>query len=206
MTKMKIVWVLLVGLTYLGASNLEAQINECKNGNVQSCYTAGLALTTGENGEDQEKRELGLEYIRKACKFSVEKACDTMGDNYYKDAHYQAAKPYLEKSCDRGIVDACEAMGTMYRDGQEVRQDDVRSRFFYKKACELGSKDACINIAIMYRGGFGVAKDRAKEKMYYKKACDAGSEVGCNSYTKLDNRDKGIEEPGLFERFLNLFK
>jgi len=192
-------------LAILSAKEIEMQIKACEQGDAQSCYEAGILLATGENAEDQEKKSLGLEYIRKACKFSVGEACDFMGDNYYKDKHYQAAKPYLEASCKKGSVTACEAMGTMYRDAQEVKQNDLKSKYFYEKACLLKSADACINIAIMYRGGFGVPIDRAQEKRYYKKACEAGSKVGCKSFTKMDNKDKGIEEPGLFDRLKSLF-
>ena len=203
--KMKLVLALIVSLTWINAEELDAQIEACHKGDVASCYKAGTALTTGKNAEDQEKKNMGLEYIRKACKFGEEKACDALGDNYYIDKHYQAARPYLENSCNRGIVTACEAMGTMYRDAQEIRQNDVLSREFYEKACVLKSADSCINVAIMYRGGFGVEKSRVQEKAFYKKACDAGSKAGCDSFTKMDNKDKGIEEPGLWDKFKSLF-
>lgn len=203
--KMKLVWALFLSLTWGNAEEIAAQIEACHKGDIASCYKAGMALTTGKNAEHQEKKAMGLEYIRKACKFGEVKACDALGDNYYKDKHYQAAKPYLEASCDNGVKHACEAMGTMYRDAQEIRQNDVLAREFYEKACALGSADACINVAIIYRGGFGVEKNRAEEKMYYKKACDAGSQAGCDSYTKMDNKDKGIEEPGFFEKLKSLF-
>jgi len=112
---MKLVLALFVSLTWINAEELDAQIEACHKDDVASCYKAGIALTTGKNAEDQEKKNMGLEYIRKACKFGEEKACDVLGDNYYIDKHYQAARPYLENACNRGIVTACEAMGTMYR-------------------------------------------------------------------------------------------
>lgn len=202
---MKLVLALFVSLTWINAEELDAQIEACHKDDVASCYKAGIALTTGKNAEDQEKKNMGLEYIRKACKFGEEKACDVLGDNYYIDKHYQAARPYLENACNRGIVTACEAMGTMYRDAQEIRQNDILAREFYEKACVLKSADACINVAIMYRGGFGVEKSRVQEKMFYKKACDAGSKAGCDSFKKMDNKDKGIEEPGLWDKFKSLF-
>lgn len=202
---MKLVLALFVSLTWINAEELDAEIEACLKGDVASCYKAGTALTTGKNAEDQEKKNMGLEYMRKACKFGEEKACDVLGDNYYTDKHYQAARPYLENSCNRGIVTACEAMGTMYRDAQEVRQNDILAREFYEKACALKSADSCINVAIMYRGGFGVEKNRAQEKVFYKKACDRGSKAGCDSFTKMDNKDKGIEEPGLWDKFKSLF-
>lgn len=202
---MKLIVALLLGFVCVSATEIDAQIEACDKGNIKSCYQAGMALTTGENAEDQEKKDIGLEYIRKACKYGDEKACDALGDNYYKDKHYQAAKPYLEASCSKGVKTSCEAMGTMYRDAQEIRQNDVLAREYYDKACTLGSADACINVAIMYRGGFGVAKNRASEKMFYKKACDAGSKAGCDSYETMENKDKGIEEPGLLDKLKSLF-
>ncbi len=203
--KMKLVWALVIGLTWVHATEIDIQIESCKTGHIKSCFEAGMALTTGENAEDQEKKGLGLELIRKACKYGEVKACDALGDNYFRESHYQAAKPYLEQSCNRGIKTACEAMGTIYRDGHDIRQDDVLAREFYEKACALESANACFNVAIIYRGGFGVEKNRTQEKMYYKKACDAGSKTGCDSYTKMDNKDRGIEEPGFFDKLKSLF-
>ena len=201
----KLVFTLVLGITSLLATNLEVQINECKSGNVQSCYAAATALTTGKNAENQEKKTLGLDLMRKACKFGEEKACDALGENYYIDKHYQAAKPYLINSCNKGVMTACEAMGTMYRDAQETKQDDVLSREFYEKACTLGSKDACINVGIMYKGGFGVEKNRAMEKSFYKKSCELKSKAGCDMFQKMDNKDKGIEEPGIWDTLKSLF-
>lgn len=200
---MKYILVLLFGWNYLNA--VEVEIESCNQGNIKSCYEAGIILTTGENAEDQEKKNLGLEYIRKACGFGEERACDILGENYFKNGNFGASIPYLKRSCDRNIVSACEGLGTIYRDGHETRQDDVKSREFYEKACELGSKDACINVAIIYRGGFGVGVNREKEKMYYKKACDHGSKAGCNSYTKLDNEDKGIAKPSIWHKLKSVF-
>jgi len=197
--------IAILGLTYVNASGLETQITECKSGNVQSCYAAATALTTGKNAENQEKKTLGLDLMRKACKFGEEKACDALGDNYYIDKHYQAAKPYLINSCNKGVVTACEAMGTMFRDAQEIKQDDVLSREYYEKACALGSKDACINVGIMYKGGFGVEKNRAMEKEFYKKSCVLKSKAGCDMFIKMDNKDKGIEAPGIWDRLKSLF-
>ena len=192
-------------VTLLQADEVDNQVQSCKDGNITSCAKVGIVLTTGDNKDNQEKKELGLELLRKACKYQDVKSCDILGDNYYKDKHYQAAKPYLIDGCSRGIKHACEGMGTMYRDAQEVRQDDVQAREYYEKACELKSGDACINVAIMYRGGFGVKITRSLEKKYYKKACDAGSEVGCDAFKRMDNKDKGIEEPSWFDRVKKLF-
>lgn len=187
------------------SQEVQLKIEACKQGDVHKCYEVGMALSSGENAEDQEKKNLGLEYIRKACKFGEERACDTLGENYFKDKHYGAARPYLEASCQRGIASACTGLGTIYRDGHDVRQNDVTSREYYEKACDLGDKNACINVALIYTGGFGVTKSREMVKRYYKKACDAGSKTGCNSFTKMDNEDKGIQEPGLWEKLKSLF-
>jgi len=183
----------------------EAQTQSCQNGNVQSCYDVGLVLTTGKNAENQEKQNLGLEYIRRACTYGHNDACDTLGENYFKNGHYLAARPLYEKACERGVMHACMGLGTIYRDGHDVKQDDVISREYYEKACALGSQNSCISVAIIYRGGFGVPRDRNMSKQFYKKACEAGSEAGCDSFKKMDNQDKGIAEPGLWEKLKSLF-
>ncbi len=177
----------------------------CSDNNATACYEHGLPMVTGENAKVQDIKEEGLSYMRKACALGEGRACDVIGDNYYKDTNYGAAIPYLEKSCDRGIKSACEAMGTIYRDGHDVRPDDVRSREFYEKACELKSGNACFNVAIIYRGGFGVEKSRTKEKAFYKKGCDAGLKAGCDRFVELDNEDKGIET-GIWATIKNWFK
>jgi len=200
---MKLILVLWFGLTCVNA--IEVEIEACNQGNIASCYEVGIILTTGENAEDQEKKNLGLEYMRKACGYGEEKACDILGENYFKNGNFGASIPYLKRSCDRNIVSACEGLGTIYRDGHETKQDDVTSREYYEKACELGSKDSCINVAIIYRGGFGVQINREKEKIYYQKACDLGSKAGCNAYTKLDNEDKGIAQPGIWDKLKSVF-
>ena len=41
--------------------------------------------------------------------------------------------------------------------------------------------------------------------MYYQKACDAGSKVGCSSFIRMDNKDRGIEEPGILDKLKSLF-
>jgi len=209
MNKMKLLLGLCVGFLSLQAVELSKEINmqieDCKGEHVQSCFKVGIALTTGENAEDQEKKDLGMEYLRRACSYGETKGCDALGENYFKDQRFFAAKPYFESACERKIVSACSGLGTMYRDGNEVQQNDIKSRKYYEQACTLGDKDACINVAIIYRGGFGIEKSRSMEKAYYKKACDAGSKVGCSSFTRMDNKDKGIEEPGLWDNFKSLF-
>ncbi len=171
------------------------QANEklCIENNASACYDHALPLVTGENAKVQDMREKGLEYMRKSCILGFTKACDVMGENYYKDKSYMAARPYLEESCNRDIKTACEAVGVIYRDGHDVRQNDVKAKEYFKKACNLDSGDACYNIAMMYRGGFGVKQSRMNEKMYYEKSCAKGLQAGCDRFKELDNEDKGIE-------------
>lgn len=102
-----------------------------------------------------KKKDLGLSYVRRACTSGEKRACDYLAENYFKDGHYLAAKPLYEDGCKRKVVQACLGLGTIYRDGHDVRQDDVMSCQYYEQACDLGSQDACINVAIIYRGGLG---------------------------------------------------
>jgi len=188
----KLLVIVLFGFTVLQSneSNLKSQ---CDDSNATACYMYALPMISGDNAKIQDVKEKGMSFIRKACILGEERACDKMGDNYYQDENYRIAMPYLEKSCARGIKFACEAMGTIFRDGHDIRADDVKSREFYEKACALKSGDACFSVAIIYRGGFGVEKNRAQEKAFYKKGCDAELKVGCDRFKELDNEDKGIE-------------
>lgn len=189
----KLLLLNLISISFLFSFDKETYIKECKINNIEACYTLATHLTTGKNAESQDSMEEGMEYMRKACIYGEQKACDRLGDNYFKEKSYGAARPYLITSCERGIKSACEAVGTIYRDGHDVKPDDVISRKFYEKACALKSGDACYNVAIIYRGGFGIEKNRVKEKEFYKKSCDTGLKAGCDRFIELDNEDRGIE-------------
>lgn len=189
----KIIAAVLFSFVSLYASTPDAFQKECREGNATACYMYGLPLVTGDNAKVQDFREEGLSYMRRACLEGEYRGCDVMGENYYKDKQYLMAIKYLDPACDRGEKKACELLGMIYRDGHDVRPDDVKTREYFEKACELGSGDACFNIAIIYRGGFGVEKNRSKEKAYYKKGCDAGRKTSCERFMDLDNEDKGIE-------------
>ncbi len=185
--------VFCISLSFLFGFDKVAYLNKCKNDNIDACYTLAVHLTTGKNIDNQESMKEGTGYMRKACVYGEEKACDKLGENYFADKSYGAARPYLEASCNRGVKIACESVGIIYRDGHDIRQDDIRAREYFEKACALQSGDACYNVAIMYRGGFGVTKSRNNEKLFYKKGCTAGLKAGCDRFTELDNEDKGIK-------------
>ncbi len=198
--------ILMTGLLLaMPAMASDQDKNDCMDNNASACYQYAFPLVTGENANIQDIRQEGLNYMRKACVLGYDKACDIMGENYFKDSSYLAARPYLEKSCNRGIKSACESMGVIYRDGHDTRPDDTKSREFFTKACDLKSGDACYNVAIIYRGGFGVEKSRQEEKNFYTKACDAGLKAGCDRFIELDNEDKGIET-GIFNTIKSWFK
>ena len=192
MTKTLLLFTLL-SITNLFASTEALLKQKCLNDDATACYELGFPLTQGDNAKVQDYLEKGMAYMRKACMYGENKACDVMGAQYYKDKNYIIAVEYLTKSCNRGIKTACESVGVIYRDGHLKKFDDVKAREFFTKACELKSGDACYNVAIIYRGGFGVKKSKTTEKKYYQKACDAGLKAGCDRFTELDNEDKGIE-------------
>ncbi len=189
----------------LSASSEALLKQKCLNDDATACYELGFPLTQGENAKAQDILEEGMAYIRKACLYGENKACDVMGARYFKDKNYVIADEYLTKSCNRGVKTACESVGIIHRDGHLNKHDDAKAREFFTKACNLKSGDACYNVAIIYRGGFGVTKSRTTEKAFYKKACDAGLKAGCDRFTELDNKDKGIET-GLWADIKNWFK
>ena len=201
----KILCIAIFSSISLFASGGDHLKKECREGNATSCYLYALPLVTGENAKVQDIREEGMSYMRRACLEGENRGCDAMGENYYKDKNYQIAMTYLEPACDRGVKTACEYMGMIYRDGHDVRPNDVKAREYFEKACTLHSGSACFNVAIIYRGGFGVEKSRAKEKEFYKKGCDAGLKAACDRFRDLDNEDKGIET-GIWSTIKNWFR
>ena len=201
----KLILVLLFSSLSLFASEDKLQFACKAENNATACYLYALPLVTGDNAKAQDIMEEGLSYMRRACLEGEKRGCDVMGENYYKTKNYKIAMKYLEDGCERNIRTACEYMGMIYRDGHDVRPDDVKTREYFEKACELKSGSACINIAFIYRGGFGVEKSRLKEKEYYKKACDAGVQTGCERYMDLDNEDKGIKS-GIWTTVKGWFK
>jgi len=189
----------------LVASDTALLKQKCANNDATACYELGVPLTQGDNAKVQDILDEGMSYMRKACHNGEDRACDIIGIQYYKNKNYAYAKKFLTKSCNRGIKTACEAVGVIYRDGHDVKQNDVQARKFFTKACALKSGDACYNVAIIYRGGFGVEKNRTIEKAFYKKGCDAELKAACDRFTELDNEDKGIET-GILSKIKGWFK
>lgn len=204
MKKIVLIFIPLL-LIKLSASTEALLKQKCANNDATACYEIGLPLTQGDNAKVQDILDEGMSYMRKACHNGEERACDVLGAQYYKNKNYAYAEKFLSKSCNRGVKTACEAMGVIYRDGHDVKQDDVKAREFFTKACDLRSGDACYNVAIMYRGGFGVDKNRTMEKSFYKKGCEAKLKAGCDRFTELDNEDKGIET-GILSKIKGWFK
>ena len=184
--------LLLINLDLSASSQADLK-EKCLKNDAKACYELGFPLTQGDNAKVQDYLEEGMAYMRKACRYGENRACDVLGARYFKDKSYMIATKYLSKSCDRGIKTACESLGVIYRDGHLKKFDDVKAREFFDKACTLHSGSACFNVAIIYRAGLGVQKSRSQEKVFYKKACDENLTVGCERFTELDNEDKGIE-------------
>jgi TPR repeat protein len=201
---MKIVLCLSLSAAVLCAATLPEEAAACVAGETAYCYRAGKALTGGENAKDQKKKEQGMQLLRKGCVYGDPRACDLLGLRYFDEKLYSAAHPYLRQACDSNVTNACTALGTIYRDGHDVKQDDVQARRYYTKACELGSADACINVALIYQGGFWVARSRERSRDFYQKACQAGSQMGCKRFRRLDEEDKGGKHT-LWERLRVLF-
>lgn len=193
-------------LTTFSLANNEALLTKaCKENNATACYEVALTKVTGENAKIQDVMEEGTTDMRKACVYGESRACDKLGDIYFKNKSYGISIHYLEGACQHKVSEACQSLGTIYRDAHDVEFDDVKSREYYEKACALGSADSCYNVALIYRGGFGVKKTRSKEKEFYKKACDQNLTIGCERFTEFDNEDRGIET-GFFAKIKAFFK
>ncbi len=197
--------IILLGLSIsLSAMENGGLTKLCQEHNASACYQYALSKAEKNKSGNQELSDDGIIYMREACSLLESKACDFLATYYFDNKLYGAAVPYLNDSCNRGSKDACLSLGSIYRDGHDVRIDDVKSREYYEKACTLKSGDACYAVALVYRAGFGVKKDRFQEKSFYKKACDNGLKAGCDRFTEMDDEDKGIKR-SFWEKIKSLF-
>ncbi|MFZ7107977.1 tetratricopeptide repeat protein [Avibacterium avium] len=82
----------------------------------------------------------------------------------------QLWKPLAE----RGHAKAQYNLGVMYKNGQEVKQDDFQAVKWYQKAAEQGDAKAQYNLGNMYSTGRGVKQDDFQAVKWYQKAAEQG--------------------------------
>ena len=198
----------LIACFALGASEFEKFEKECNDGNMESCYKAGLLCEDNAtsfklfekacNGgcEEgclsaseiimQEDSKKGIRSLEKNCNAKCTICCGLLGIKYSLgvDVEKDISKAviYYDKACDRGNGLACGMLADMYRKGDGIKIDFIRAAVYYKKGCDVaGELLNCYNFAVF---NHYVEKDKSKAAQYYKKACDSGKN---SSYLDLPN-------------------
>ncbi len=80
----------------------------------------------------------------------------------------------LQKRAYAGVPAAQHDLATRYAAGNDVPQDYVRARFWFKQAALQGVANASYNLGVIYHQGLGVKADMKKAIYWYKKAADRG--------------------------------
>ena len=60
-----------------------------------------------------------------------------------EERKFSEAKIYFEHAC--GLVESisCNVLGIMYENGDGVKQDIEKAKFYHQKACKYGDIEAC---------------------------------------------------------------
>jgi hypothetical protein len=125
--------------------------------------------------------------------------------NYYKQAadmdnplgHLNIAKYFLDaKDFKKALESIHKArsfhyppaslmLSKMYRHGQGVKKNKVKTFKFALEAAEWADVDAMLEVAACYEDGFGVKRDSEKAFSYYKKAADLEHPKGLYKVGKI---------------------
>ena len=113
-----------------GASECEKFEKECNDGDMESCYKAGLLC------EDNTKT---LKLLEKTCDGGYEPGCLVMSIRMMQENPKKGIE-YHEKRCDAGDAMYCGLLGSMYSGGDGVEKDISKAIIYLDKSCNLGQE------------------------------------------------------------------
>jgi hypothetical protein len=170
----------------------------CNNGYAYACEILGWMYDVGDGVPGDSSRAAAL-YARMAtlyldeCNKGSRDGCSNVWNMYhagYNDTLIR--EKYLPRkvtlftgACDSGNAAGCFYLGGLYRNGEDVVQDDVFANAEFRKSCALNDADGCVSLGLSYQHGEGVPKDADKAKELYSKGCSLGAQTGCDSYKEL---------------------
>ena len=96
-----------------GASELETLEEECNDGNMESCYKAGLLC---------EDNATSFKLFEKACNGGCEEGCLSVSEIIMQEDSKKGIR-YLEKNCNAKCTICCGLLGIKYSLGVDVEKD-----------------------------------------------------------------------------------
>ena len=113
-----------------------------------------------------------------------------LGQEAYGKGDYQKAAKLWQKACDDGNTGGCSGLGFLYANGQGVKQDYQKAIQLYQKACDERESAACYRLGALYENGKVVEQNLSTAKKYFSKTCSLGFYLGCDSYKRLNKKDR----------------
>ncbi|MDE1188137.1 MAG: tetratricopeptide repeat protein [Pantoea sp.] len=76
-------------------------------------------------------------------------------------------------------------LGAMLTDGEGVKQDYTKARFYLEQAVAKDVPEAMTTLGYLYLNGLGVKKDYSKATELYSTACDRGVPKACSTVKEM---------------------
>lgn len=137
---------------YQNEQNYAKMINyyelACRYGMGAACGLMGDLYDT-ENKFAQKDAEKAEKFYKKACDLDEIQGfgCVSLGNFYYKNSKFDAAKAVWEGACEKNYINSCIVLAQLYYTGEapcckdlqvnQVLQDFKKAHFHYKKLCEI---------------------------------------------------------------------
>ena len=162
----------------------------CRQGHRLACAQIdGLLLIEirrvfGIEGTPVPAPSPGRRALAQACDRGDALLCYVLGRHLARGDHGLPYRPTeaqapLQRACDRRLETACAELARLYRRGEGLPQDLVRSATLLDQACQGGDAAACHERAWMVRRGFAPDKTRAEDLLH--KACQLGHRPSCQA-------------------------
>lgn len=159
-------------------------IQQCENGNADSCAVLGYLLLTGEGGFERNP-EKAYALARLSCEHGSSQGCYNQalqldyGAGINKDR--DAALSGYNLACSGGVGEACFAAAYRYFVGDGTKVNKGLAAAFYARGCNAGELSSCVNLGVQYDGGDGVPTDPIRARDLNQRACDGGVPMACSN-------------------------
>ena len=100
----------------------------------------------------------------------------------------------MKRMADQGDLNAQNRYALMLLNGEGVKQDMKKARFYYEKAAKQGDFDAQYNYAVMLRDSEGGKEDLEGALQYFKMSADQGYSLACYNYGLMLYQGKGCRK------------